>query len=72
MEISTANLPAKDKKTAWASGITSAYYDLSINIPDIHHFHGKLVHVSTDELEISSLSSQPILNRPGFLGDLTF
>ena len=60
MEISTANLQIEDRSSVWASGITSAYYDLSINIPDIHRFHGKLVHVSTDDLEISSLSSQPV------------
>lgn len=60
MEINTANIPLMNKKLIWENGITSAYYDLSINIPDINHFHGKLLHVSTDDLEVSSLSSQPI------------
>ena len=60
MEINTAHVSAMDKTAIWTNGITSAYYDLAVNIPDIAHFQGRLLHLSTDDLEISSLFSKPI------------
>lgn len=59
-QIDTGRLAMAEKNRLWREGITAAYYQLDMHIPDIGRFRGQLQRLAVPELEISRLQTSPI------------